>query len=389
MSSLVISCENKDKTNDNSNQKPIENSSLEHFRVTKLGVDYKESTSTKLHKLESIINDIPVSSIFDSKKVDLQMELTDLFSPNNFTCIDGDLKKKIQKLKRKSADNKTEVVGFIPDEVKNTIKQSEAYLLTYGASTLLHSFTYIDNKTKTESKILTTTESPTYKSFNLSDFNDVGDQNLPYMFYTLDCAGYFAAAIKAAGGAGGNEVSSEVKTISDKKKSLMIAITKLNTPLYLAYNGEGIFADVEDKDEPVLIEKLRRQIAIYKTRIAVLKSVIGKLKGGNEDISIVVKANYYVVVTTNSGESSFNGSGNINASGGGNFGFGSVSGSTEGKSQVSRTSEFKNYKTYVLDTDFGTETFPIPLKDYKNNISLFEKITEELSAKLKEEIKKI
>jgi hypothetical protein len=332
-------------------------------------------TNSKLSTIPSIVQSSEYSSLFDQTPVELQMELTELFNPSKFPCLDGKLKEKIQKLKRKSTSSTKEAKGFIPEEVEIAIegmelnKAQNAYVLKYGANTLLHSFTYKDNANNTESKILHTEDAPTYKNFNLLEFTDKVNDGFPYLYYTMDCSGYFTASIKAAGGVSGNEVESSVGFSSSTQKSLVLIACKVQTPLFAAYNGEGTLSGTTKET--------------YQRRLLILQSVLKKLPKNKPNISILIKANYFVVTASNSGEGGFNGTGKGDVSLGGNFGFAQVSSSAGASTKVTRKSEFNTFRTYVLDTDIGAQTFPIPLKDFKEVVKEIEDKIKEIEAKTK------
>ena len=81
-----------------------------------------------------------------------------------------------------------------------------------------------------------------------------------------------------------------------------------------------------------------------------------------------MNSNYRVVITSNSGTSSFNGEATIEASGNVKFGVGSVSASGKVNGSIQRKSEFTRYKTYIVEENVNVEVRPIKVKTLKDLI---------------------
>lgn len=309
---------------------------------------------SKLNQIDLVLKDLSnVDSNFEPKKVNLQLELSELFNPDKFVCIDGKLKEKIKKLKFKlSGNSDTEVNGFIPADIKNNITEESAILLGSGANVLVHSFTYTLNKV--ESILLVARDAPSFSNFEINDYAIKEDQSYPYLIYTMDCSGYFSAAVTAAAGISGNEIASSANLSSKSESSLILIACLMTTPLYSAYEGNGHLSG-GDK-------------ATYTKRSAILKSILKRLPTVKDGITINLKENYYVILASNSGKGSFNGLGSVEGKGTAGWGIASFTSGGKNGATVGRSSEFKNYKTYITYENVNSITFPIPIADFMKRI---------------------
>ena len=114
---------------------------------------------------------------------------------------------------------------------------------------------------------------------------------------------------------------------------MIVAGGVMYSPLYQAYKGEGEFIK---KDSLTKIK-----------RIKVLEAVINSIptQEQTDSTQIFLNSNYRVVLTSNSGTSSFNGEAKLGVTGGIGFGIGSVSGEGKAEGSVQRKSSFSKYKT--------------------------------------------
>ncbi|UUW08306.1 hypothetical protein NLG42_19630 [Flavobacterium plurextorum] len=308
--------------------------------------------SSKLENLDLIMISLEASnSKFEPKLVDMQIELAKVFSPDNFDCIGGKLKEKIKKMQVKSKDGRDKADGFVPKEVEEMVKEyPNSYLIGTGANYLAHSFTYVNASTKKESNLLVAGDAPSYEDFALDDYIIKGKHDIPYLIYIMDCSGYFSAAISAAGGAGGNDIKASADMARNSESNLAVISCVMISPLFSAYDGSKPL----QKDDK----------ATFLRRISIMKSVLKKLPFDNKNLIINLKENYFVLLCSNSKTGSFNGTVNANANVGVGFGFGSASASTAGNGKLSRTMEFDNFQTYILDNSIGSEFRPIPARTY-------------------------
>ncbi len=319
-------------------------------------------STSKLSHLDLLLKDLDDSgSKFEYTAVDMQIELAKIFSPDNFDCIEGKLKEKIKKLQVKGKDGKV-AEGFVPKDVLEMVNgDKESFLIEVGANYLAHSFTYLDTKTNKESKLLVAGDAPSYEDFNLGDYMIKGRQDMPYLIYTMDCSGYFSAAVNASGGMSGNDIKTSASLTRNSSSNLVVITCVMNSPLFSAYSASKPLQK-EDK-------------ATYLRRCKILKSVLKKLPSDNPNVVINLKENYYALLSSNSKSGSFNGSVNANMNAGIGFGFGSASANADGNGKLSRTMEFDKFKTYILDNSIGSEFRPISLKDFKAKITELEKLS--------------
>ncbi|WP_286884302.1 MULTISPECIES: hypothetical protein [Sphingobacterium] len=288
------------------------------------------------------------------KSVNLYDELLALFDPDNFSCgCDDELKNKLKKLKPANKDK----AGFIPADVTKNVYYADNVILLdkSGSSILAHGFQYKSGTAV--SKLLFARNAPTVKNFNESDFIEKNPKTYNSFFYTVDCSGYLSAAISVAGGVGKNALKSSASAAQTKDKSLLVINGVMYSTLYQAFKGEGFF---KGNSREVMTSRIETLLAII-SEIPPLQRIPGT--------EIIINANYRIIITSDSGTSSFNGEAKLVANGGFSFGAGSVSAEGEGKGSVSRKSNFSSFKTYIIEENVGAVPQTITYTDLTTLIS--------------------
>lgn len=294
------------------------------------------------------------------KKAGLFKELVDLFDPNNFSCGCDD--KVRSALKRIKHENQT-IGGFIPNIVKLNAFLADTVILFKGegSNILAHSFQYV-SKAGVLSKPLYARTAITADNFDESSFIEKDPGTYDNFLYTLDCSGFLSAAISATGGTNANSMKASASAATNAEKSLLIISGVMYSPLYQAFKGEGIFSG-EDS------------LAV-SNRISVLSAILNEIPFNEMTDSTIVtlNSNYQVIITSNSGTSSFNGEAKFDVTGKIGFGIGSISGNSSGKGSIDRRSEFTRYKTYLVKKNVGAEVPKITVLLIKNMLIELKKI---------------
>jgi len=288
-------------------------------------------------------------------KVSLYKELIDLFDPDNFSCgCDDKIKKALKKIKPKNQ----KINGFIPDLVLKNAFLSDSVLIldNSGSSILAHLFQY-NTKAGVKSKPLFARNAITTQNFNEANFIEKNPRTYDNFLYTLDCTGFLTAAVSAAGGVNSNSVKTSASAATNSNKSLFVIGGVMYSPIYQAFKGEGIFSDNDN--------------STISRRINVLNAILTEIPSNEitDSTELYLNSNYRVIITSNSGTSSFNGEASFGVTGGVSFGFGSVSGSASGNGSMDRKSEFTRYKTYVVTKNVDAEVPIIYVKDIKQLIN--------------------
>lgn len=284
-------------------------------------------------------------------KVSLYKELIDLFDPDNFSCgCDDKIKNALKKIKPKNQ----KVNGFIPDLVLKNAFVSDTVLILdkSGSSILAHLFQY-RTKSGNKSKPLFARNAITTNNFNESNFLEKNPRTYDNFLYTLDCTGFLTAAVSAAGGVNSNSVKTSASAATNSSKSLFVIGGVMYSPIYQAYKGEGMFA-LNDSSS-------------ISNRINVLNAILSEIPANEITDSTVIymNSNYRVIITSNSGTSSFNGEAAFGVTGGVSFGLGSIIGSASGTGTMDRKSEFARYKTYVVQKNIDAEVPIITVRDIR------------------------
>lgn len=282
-----------------------------------------------------IFDSISISEKLASKpEINLLDELVVLFDPSNFKCgYDEKLKKK---LKRVVNDKNTE--GFVPSVVLNKIRnQKVSKLSDRGVNVAANSFRYESITTNSEPVFVRF--SPTALNFNQEDYFERNSNTYSNFFYSLDCSGYLSNAISASGGIDNASLKAAANSSSNSNNSLVIVKGVMYSPLYLAYKGNGIF---KSKTKEILEKRKEVLVQIYL-------SIVNDDR--LDDTKIFLDTNYLLLLTSNSGKTSFNGEASLSAGGGIGFGFGNISAEGSASGKMNKTTEFNEYNTYILDVN--------------------------------------
>jgi len=320
-----------------------------------------ELISETLKSLNDFKNENEVK-LFDEKgkigeEVDLYKELLTLFNTDNFDCgCDEKLKRKLRRYKPKNKED--DESGFIPKVVlNNALYTDKAILLDRsGSSILAHGFQY-EKQTGDKSKLLFARNSPTVEKFSESDYIENNPNTYDHFLYTLDCSGFLSAAVSATVGVSKNSIKASANAASKSDKSLIVLGGVMYSPLYQAYIGDGAFSKNDSITKSI--------------RIKILESILSAIPNQEQtdNTQVFINTNFQVILTSNSGTSSFNGEAKLGITGGVGFGIGSVSGEGQAEGSVQRKSSFSRYKTYLTETNVNAEPNEITILSIKNKIN--------------------
>jgi len=302
------------------------------------------------------------------EQVKLEKEMIILFDPDNFNC---GLSEKI-KAKLKSYENEeSRYAGFVPSTVRDNLKYDLGYKMDgKGTNILLHYFILEKNKNE-EKEPLITIGTPTQENYSLYEYIDNQKEGYEDFFFTMDCSGYFSisANIAAKGGFlgfGKADIAAEGKKTIGKSQSIFIARCILISPLYSAYKGYHMFEgqNINQSQEKELIKK----------RIKILNGIINALPNDTEDNwKIHLNTNIETIITSNNGNSGFNGSGSLNSNLSVNISSAQTKTGVSAKNSVSRKSQYTNFDTYIIKLNVLTSPLIVEVKDIKNKIKSLKK----------------
>lgn len=296
------------------------------------------------NELKSIVGDD--SPIQEGKPKSLEEELYKLFEPESFNCgCDLKLKKNIAKLNNEK--------GYIPNEIKkDVIGVIGNHLDRRGSNNLVNSF-YIKDKNGNLSKRIYAKDSPTALNYDVLNYLVTTAHGFSNLYYTIDCSGYLAGVINAGVGIDDKSIKLSSQGAVDNKKSLVVIRGVLNSPLYQAIKQERVFS--QDND-------LRKKV---------IQAIIDRVptEFDDDESQIIINESYEVFLTSNTGNSSFNGKADMSASGGYNFIIGSVNSSVNSSGNIGKVSSFSEFNTYILNKNIDSYPVQIKLKDLKALLS--------------------
>jgi len=298
---------------------------------------------------------------FGASEVLLEDEFIKLFDPDGFKCdYDQRLIKNIKKIVvSKGKNDSPDKFGFIPSLVSERIKDSPAIKISGLGSTILANsfiYSYQDNG-QTIKKSATIIDSPTAKNFDIQKYIE---PNASSFLYNLDCSGYLSAVLNANVGVSGNSVEASAKAAYKTKNSLLIISGIMYSPIYQSYRGFGAFKE-NTKD----VLELRKEI---------LNNILKSLPdyASKDETQIVLASDYKIVITSNRGDSSFNGEGSLSGQAGVGFGFGSFSTKGDTGGQIERKSNFSDFDCYVIKKNNLNQPDYITVKTLKEKIKSIE-----------------
>jgi len=357
---LVISC-NSSSIDPNSNLETDEIYEIEEVN-SKLG-------NTNQQDLDQIIlafNSLPSSSSSDKsirnndfKKVSLYAELVNLFQPDNFNCgCHNKMKRRLNRIKPKNQD----IAGYVPKTVMANAYLSDSvnHYEKRGAAVLANSFFFRESQ-NSDKEFYFAGDSKFISQFSIETFLETRNQVYNNFLFTLDCSGFLSAAITATAGVSSAAISASAEVAQKSKKSLLIVAGIMYSPLYYAYTGKKMFT--------------KEDSSTLATRLDILEAVLGELEPSEEvqipdSSEVFLHKNYQVIITSNQGESSFNGTGGFEGSAGFDGGVASIKTNAKGETNIGRSSKFSKYDTYLVKLDIGSgngdkvfSVFVIDLKD--------------------------
>lgn len=342
---ISVSCKKAETTG----SAPMEDVYSDSAMMTEVVVTASKSSSDIFtldqFKDEFISTIVPTEiELEDPRKINVTTELIKLFDPNEFDCgCTPKLKEKIRKLENN---------GFLPREIQRNIPITleGAHLAGTGSNVLVHSFKLKDNTGKISDNFYNNL-SPTVENYNSLNHLVVLNEGYDNLYYSMDCSGYLAGVIGAVAGVNSAEMKTSAAQAAKITKSLVVIKGLLYSPLYQALKNEGIFNSNK---------ALRKQV---------LESIINKVpKTYNDDTQVLVDSNYEVILTSNEGDSSFNGKAELKGSGSYNFIFGNVNSTLNASGSIGRTSAFSKFNTYVLNQNINDRPLEISLGEVRKII---------------------
>ncbi len=304
--------------------------------------DYEDDEAVLLFSEES--------SPIVTNLVSLEEEMVKLFNPDEFDCgCDERLKRKI-----KANKGSDEMEGFIPKVIRNKIPNTPVILMNErGANLLVHSFK-VQKSDGSYTKLIFAGTAPTVNNFNQLDYLEMREGVHDNFSYSLDCTGYLTGVIRAGIGAGNNAIKSSANAASGSEKSLIVIKGIIYSPLYMAFSNEGLCKDNDS------------------LRLEILESILAKLPFSASDTNMIqLNASYKVVVASNTGNSSFNGEAQLNASADANFIIGNAASQLAARGKIGRVSSYSSYKTYIIEKNIGVadENVSFPIKLIRDEIT--------------------
>jgi hypothetical protein len=278
---------------------------------------------------------------FEPQKVDLKIEVSKLFDPENGFCT---LPKKVMKsLKNLKKEGKSWAPAYVTSFV-NELPDSAIYLSGRGVTVLLHSVEVRPVAGKNFSWILMGV--PTFGDANIERF--LATEGFNSFFYSLDGSGYLNAAIEASGAIPGADINACAKSALENKRSMFVSGGYLISPIAAAIYGNSAGTELDT------IEKVKILRAI--------ESIPGVLPAD----SVFVSSSYQAIWMSNEGSSSFNGSAVVKGEAGAGVGVASFSANSESGGTLSRKCSFTNYKTFFTNKKINPDTRPLTISEIRS-----------------------
>lgn len=307
----------------------------------------------------------PFTVEYDS--VILSEKITELFSPDNFSCqLPNRIKGKIK-----------ENPNWAPQEIKDKLKNLPKWALhmkDVGVSVILNTL-WIKPEGGAEFNI-PVLGSPTYSSLDVKNYIDnVRDE----FAYTLDCSGYLNAVLSTGLKLSKAEIEASAKVSMDKAGSLILARAHIFSPLYVALKPSAFPSAIELSNDDRLA-----------TLYAILQSLPANISDNDE---ITTPLELEIVWSSISGNSKFNGETSLKSNIDVSIGVASLAFNTQGGMAFSKTSYFKDFETYIIRKNVVPNIDPIKIGDVKSQIidltrfAVIEKPAEIVNGKIKVSIR--
>ncbi|MFA6057881.1 MAG: hypothetical protein WC756_06770 [Taibaiella sp.] len=276
--------------------------------------------------------------------VPLVITIGNIFSPSaNTGCT---LPRRVsQKLREDSENGRPWTPTYVAAYLKD-MPDSCLYMPKSNLSHLLHKVTIIPTQGKTRDWVVK--QSPTYKNLSVETFISPSQSSF---FYSLDCSGYLNATLEGSVVIpAAADIKSSAQLAMKSSSSMFVAGGVILSPLLAAYYGEAVGISLEKE-----------------TRLKILKAM-AEIPFTQDSDTLDMELSYDVIWSSNSGTSSFNGGGDIKASGGISVGVGSLSSVAETGASVKRESSFTNYSTYIINQRPSEKPQNITVKQIKDLI---------------------
>ncbi len=344
---VIISC--KMGSDNNKKSKADSNASGNELFMTNTTLTDKD---TELHPITDVnVEDQNATEMFenyiakydtDVKTIIIKNEMIKLFDPETHPCpLPLKLKEAINKLKK---DKKPWYPKYIDNYLISIQKKDAKYFPSSSVSQLFHEIIF---KNGTTEKKWLVSKSPTYDNFVIDLYYLKGKGSF---FYSLDCSGYFNAALNAAVSLPAiADLKAKAESALESSNSLFIAGATVVNPIFAAY-----FNNLNMDN---------------KLRISILKELV-TVTGTSDDDIILIIPGFTALWTSNTGTSSFNGKGELAS----NASYAIGSGSASNSGTISRKSSYQNYNTYIVSFGLPFEqTEPITVGKVK---ALINKLSE-------------
>lgn len=269
---------------------------------------------------------LPALKPAEAVEVPVAEAITAPFSPDTNRCsLPEKVAKRIRKTKNWAPEGLSELAGKIP--VQKVVRTDQA-----NVNVLLHTVTFQDGNASPQKIVITGAR--TYLALDPTVFIDTTrDQFL----YTLDCSGYFNAAVSASGGVSAASIRSEARLALTNKQSAFTARASIFPPVTVAL--------LPDLAPPAMVSALHP-----RDRLELLYGLHAALPAGASDSGKISSPMLIDVLWTSSqGSGSFQLDGNLSVGGGGSIGVVSIEGGTQTGLGLSRTSKFQSFDTYMIN----------------------------------------
>lgn len=280
------------------------------------------------------------------EKVKTMDALSEPFDPETNMCnYDKKVINKIKDLTNKN-NNKYE---WLPNDLKaQKSAMPEDVILADKASinVTLFSIDSYDSSADTIAKRKVLKGSNQYAKLNPEAFSD---SHASSFLFSLDCSGYLTASMSAGVGFSGAELKSAGQTALNSKKSAIVVRSLVYSPIAISV-------------DPAKFPEEKTSMISKRDRLEIVYSIISELKAMPANAIIKFPKALDLLWTSNQGESSFQGTASVSASGSASFGFGNVNGTAQAGLDVSRRSKYSNFKTYIVTEEQGDK---IDLKEIK------------------------
>ncbi len=293
---------------------------------------------------QQLLNDLKINiesfSFTEQQKVNLHEEVGKLFDPENFQCpLPNRVVKKIRKLRNRGEYwAPTEIASYIKG-----LKKYDVYLLPRtNVTVLVHTIKIISGKNE---RFWPLGGAFSYENLEYEKF--VAKSSYNSFIYTLDCSGYLNAAINGTASIPGADIKGTAESALTTQKSVFLSGGVIVPPVAPALYGNILGIELTKEE-----------------RVNILEAIL-KYPELNDSDTISIPNAYEIVWASNTGSSSFNGKASFSGSAGGSLGIAKISASANAGGNMTRSSKYNSYNTYLIDREPLKEFMPLSVLKIK------------------------